>query len=221
MTLPPAVPLALQGRKHGGQQSFGLNTLGRRYLQQSHQHSHYRRGCPLCGKFRYEAEAEVEAEDEVNPCDMSVESGSMRSREVPSEDANENGVLEGAEPATSPCPCTNNCDNEDGNGNHMIGEALLSDEANGNIQPATQEAINETTTTAISAVTDENDNAAAAATPSVTNEEEQPGGSQEQHQDLSSINENGFISMDMSKIIDRSGLPTYEGALKLESSGYV
>ncbi|XP_022232258.2 uncharacterized protein LOC111080757 isoform X2 [Drosophila obscura] len=226
MTLPPAVPLALQGRKHGGQQSFGLNTLGRRYLQQSHQHSHYRRGCPLCGKFRYETEAEADPEDEVSPCELSVESGvnmgSMRSREVSAEDANENGVMESAEPATCPCPCTNSCDNEDGNGNHMIGEALQPDDANGNVQPATQEAINETATTTISAVNDENDNASVAATASVGNAEEEPAsGSQEHNQDLSSINENGFISLDMSKIIDRSGLPTYEGALKLESSGYV
>ncbi|EDW32879.1 GL10115 [Drosophila persimilis] len=55
------------------------------------------------------------------------------------------------------------------------------------------------------------------ATSSARNEEELAAASQ----DLSNINENGFISLDMSKIIDRSGLPTYEGALKLESSGYV
>ncbi|XP_026840756.1 uncharacterized protein LOC6600801 [Drosophila persimilis] len=214
---PPAVPLALQGRKHGGQQGFGLNTLGRRYLQQSHQHSHYRQGCPLCGKFRYEAEAE----DEVSPCALSVESGlnvgSMRSSEVPPEDANENRMLASAELATCPCPCSTNCDNEDGNGNHMIGESQPEDEANGNAQPATQEAINEPTTTTITDVNDENDNASVAATSSARNEEELAAASQ----DLSNINENGFISLDMSKIIDRSGLPTYEGALKLESSGYV
>lgn len=39
--------------------------------------------------------------------------------------------------------------------------------------------------------------------------------------DLDSINENGIIRLDMSKIIDKTGLPTYEAALKLESSGYV
>lgn len=33
--------------------------------------------------------------------------------------------------------------------------------------------------------------------------------------------ENGLIRLDMSKIIDRTGLPTYEAALRLESSGYV
>lgn len=39
--------------------------------------------------------------------------------------------------------------------------------------------------------------------------------------ELSSINNNGVIRVDMSQIIDRTGLPTYEAALKLESSGYV
>lgn len=39
--------------------------------------------------------------------------------------------------------------------------------------------------------------------------------------DLDSINDNGIIRLDMSKIIDKTGLPTYEAALKLESSGYV
>lgn len=33
--------------------------------------------------------------------------------------------------------------------------------------------------------------------------------------------ENGVIRIDMSKIIDQTGLPTYEAALRLESSGYV
>lgn len=35
------------------------------------------------------------------------------------------------------------------------------------------------------------------------------------------LNENGLIRLDMSQIIDHTGLPTYEAALKLESSGYV
>lgn len=39
--------------------------------------------------------------------------------------------------------------------------------------------------------------------------------------DLDCINDNGLISLDMSKIIDKTGLPTYDAALKLESSGYV
>lgn len=39
--------------------------------------------------------------------------------------------------------------------------------------------------------------------------------------DFETLNENGLIRLDMSQIIDHTGLPTYEAALKLESSGYV
>lgn len=35
------------------------------------------------------------------------------------------------------------------------------------------------------------------------------------------LNGNGLVRMDMSKIIDSTGLPTYDAALKLESCGYV
>uniref|UniRef100_A0A182PUC8 Uncharacterized protein n=1 Tax=Anopheles epiroticus TaxID=199890 RepID=A0A182PUC8_9DIPT len=35
------------------------------------------------------------------------------------------------------------------------------------------------------------------------------------------LHENGLVRLDMSQIIDNTGLPTYEAALKLESSGYV
>ena len=35
------------------------------------------------------------------------------------------------------------------------------------------------------------------------------------------LDANGLIRLDMSQIIDRTGLPTYEAALKLQSSGYV
>jgi hypothetical protein len=38
---------------------------------------------------------------------------------------------------------------------------------------------------------------------------------------LDTINGNGMIRLDMSQIIDQTGLPTYEAALKLKSSGYV
>lgn len=39
--------------------------------------------------------------------------------------------------------------------------------------------------------------------------------------ELNALSDNGIIRMDMSKIIDRTGLPTYEAAIKLESFGYV
>ncbi|XP_031617703.1 uncharacterized protein LOC116337362 [Contarinia nasturtii] len=35
------------------------------------------------------------------------------------------------------------------------------------------------------------------------------------------LSDNGIVRMDMSKIIDRTGLPTYDAAIKLESFGYV
>jgi hypothetical protein len=38
---------------------------------------------------------------------------------------------------------------------------------------------------------------------------------------LDTINGNGLIRLDMSQIIDQTGLPSYEAALKLKSSGYV
>lgn len=39
--------------------------------------------------------------------------------------------------------------------------------------------------------------------------------------DFDHLNGNGIVRMDMSKIIDSTGLPTYDAALKLESCGYV
>ncbi|EDW01225.1 GH21318, partial [Drosophila grimshawi] len=84
------------------------------------------------------------------------------------------------------------------------------DTANGNTPDNT---IAATSATDADVGTDENDNATAAATAATTEVATVL--------DMSNINENGIISLDMSKIIDVSGLPTYEGALKLESSGYV
>ncbi|XP_064540725.1 uncharacterized protein s-cup [Drosophila montana] len=192
-TSPSASPLplslqALQARKHA-QAAMRLNSFGRRYLHYSQhhhhqqQHSHYRRGCPLCGKFRYASE------DEALAASASVES-------VPEQyDANEN--LANAEQAA--IEALNQIDD---------------DAANGNVVDSTTEA---------TSATDENDNAEAmevaaaaaeVATATVT-------GNLDANLDIDNINENGIVSLDMSKIIDISGLPTYEGALKLESSGYV
>lgn len=42
-----------------------------------------------------------------------------------------------------------------------------------------------------------------------------------QNMSLDTIHRNGLIRLDMSQIIDQTGLPTYEAALKLKSSGYV
>lgn len=40
-------------------------------------------------------------------------------------------------------------------------------------------------------------------------------------EEIDILNDNGILRMDMSKIIDQTGLPTYDAALKLESYGYV
>ncbi|XP_043646167.1 uncharacterized protein LOC122615260 [Drosophila teissieri] len=210
----------LQVRKPA--QNIRLNTFGRRYLQQSHQHSgnHYRRGCPLCGKFRYEGEV-----DDEPLTALSVESGlniGGRREEVP-----------------SICPCPSDIDIDNGNGNHISGDDLQ-DEANGNFLAPNIDELpqNDVVLFPITAENDENDNAATSDTPSTsdtpatshshseevelaTGQQEQQQQQQQEEQDLDNINENGIISLDMSKIIDGSGLPTYEGAIKLESSGYV
>ncbi|XP_058837716.1 uncharacterized protein LOC131693689 [Topomyia yanbarensis] len=47
------------------------------------------------------------------------------------------------------------------------------------------------------------------------------GGAGREHDTFRNLAENGFVRLDMSQIIDRTGLPTYEAALRLESSGYV
>ncbi|XP_055689002.1 uncharacterized protein LOC129793209 [Lutzomyia longipalpis] len=39
--------------------------------------------------------------------------------------------------------------------------------------------------------------------------------------DFETLNENGLVRIDISQIIDKTGLPTYEAAIRLESSGYV
>lgn len=39
--------------------------------------------------------------------------------------------------------------------------------------------------------------------------------------ELNILSDNGIIRMDMSKVIDQTGLPTYDAAIKLESFGYV
>ncbi|XP_058466732.1 uncharacterized protein LOC131439573 [Malaya genurostris] len=46
-------------------------------------------------------------------------------------------------------------------------------------------------------------------------------GRRESDDTFGNLAENGIVRLDMSQIIDRTGLPTYEAALRLESSGYV
>lgn len=54
-----------------------------------------------------------------------------------------------------------------------------------------------------------------------SNFEENDGEIDNEDTEFDSLNENGLIRVDMRKIIDPTGLPTYEAALKLESTGYV
>lgn len=55
-----------------------------------------------------------------------------------------------------------------------------------------------------------------------SNYEESDDGDIEEEGEFDSLNQNGLIRVDMKKLIDdQTGLPTYEAALKLESSGYV
>ncbi len=55
-----------------------------------------------------------------------------------------------------------------------------------------------------------------------SNYEESDDGESDGDAEFNSLNENGLIRVDMRKLIDdQTGLPTYEAALKLESSGYV
>ncbi|XP_060658407.1 basic-leucine zipper transcription factor A isoform X3 [Drosophila nasuta] len=214
----PPLPLALQARKNA-QAALRLNSFGRRYLQQSQlhmqQHSHYRRGCPLCGKFRYAADDEMLA--------ASVESGLEQC------DDNDNVAsearIEQQQQQQQQQQMTLTCLN----GNQIDAAVVEADAANGNV-------VDNSTTAAedveANADIDENDNAAetptatatataasssAAATTATTATADEAAA----NLDINNINENGIISLDMSKIIDVSGLPTYEGALKLESSGYV
>lgn len=212
--------LTLQARKHA-QAAVRLNSFGRRYLQHSQyhmqQHSHYRRGCPLCGKFRYAAEDETLA--------ASLESGLEHC------DDNDNMVNAEEQPPLQQQQTAS------ANGNLIYYEANA--DTNGNMVDSEKR----TEATVASAVghTDENDNGAARTAPKSSTlstveaaaaEESTPGAAAAAYsedtteanieiQNMNNINENGIISLDMSKIIDMSGLPTYEGAIKLESSGYV
>ncbi|KAH8297235.1 hypothetical protein KR044_007879 [Drosophila immigrans] len=209
----PSLSLAVQARKNA-QAALRLNSFGRRYLQQSQhhmqQHSHYRRGCPLCGKFRYAVEDEMLA--------ASVESG-LEQCDVEGDDNVPSGASVEEQQQQFP-QMTLTCLN----GNQIDAAAEVAteaeadaDAANGNVVDAQTEAA----TAAIEATADidENDNAAAMTTgTSATAAEADEAAAT---LDINNINENGIISLDMSKIIDVSGLPTYEGALKLESSGYV
>ncbi|XP_030387762.1 uncharacterized protein LOC115634274 [Scaptodrosophila lebanonensis] len=218
-------PPALQARKHGSNMATGsrLNSFGRRYLQQTHQHSHnYRRGCPLCGKFRYDAEDALTASTE-SVLDTATTSRdgqtlpSLEHRFVEDDsrhDVNDNvcnlpndgQAVVAEEPAKLDPQMVAETFDSTVNDDDIEADGKTADATNGNAIETMAATVEESGAVA----TDENENAA-------TN----GGDANAAINDLDSINDNGIVSLDMSKIIDRSGLPTYEGALKLESSGYV
>ncbi|XP_017864518.1 PREDICTED: GATA zinc finger domain-containing protein 5 [Drosophila arizonae] len=213
----PPLPLALQARKHA-QAAMRLNSFGRRYLQysqhqhhQQQQHNHYRRGCPLCGKFRYAAEDEAltaSVESVLEQCDANENEASAQhqQQQQPEQQQQQYHQQQQQQPAIE-------------NPNQIDADA-----ANGNVVDSTTEAASATVAD-IDMGIDENDNAAAtsatAAPAATSSTAEADAEADAADLDINNMNENGIISLDMSKIIDISGLPTYEGALKLESSGYV
>ncbi|XP_075167387.1 spermiogenesis-related protein stanley-cup [Haematobia irritans] len=97
------------------------------------------------------------------------------------------------------------------NNNGSSGEVEEPSCSHGNSQIETSPAVTETDTEAATRPTNTNQTTT---TPTSTSSGAAP-------IDLDCINDNGIISLDMSKIIDKTGLPTYDAALKLESSGYV
>ncbi|XP_065368947.1 1-phosphatidylinositol 3-phosphate 5-kinase [Calliphora vicina] len=107
-------------------------------------------------------------------------------------DANDNCAI-----ATERQSAASNNNNNNHNDNTTMDDSLNMPSTSAAASTTTQRTLDPPTTTS-----------SAASTPSVTI-------------NLDCINENGIISLDMSKIIDKTGLPTYDAALKLESSGYV
>ncbi|XP_073811307.1 spermiogenesis-related protein stanley-cup [Musca autumnalis] len=271
-------------------------TFGSRYLKQ--QQNYYRRGCPLCGKFRYESNLSISMESDLDNLEMEGATtgntlqhpacterrdsendkdncgGSEEDIQNANEDLDEDDecscvnsklrklrkskhTTNGADvPSTNHNECNNNNNpnpqNEStSNGNsqeniellpvadmnaNAIGSSTMAREEelpttalnvfaadnssnNNNTDDILEEApscshsnrnqLTPNPRTADSAASNSNSSSpAASSTKSITI-------------DLNCINENGIISLDMSKIIDKTGLPTYDAALKLESSGYV
>lgn len=238
--------LTLQARKHA-QAAMRLNSFGRRYLQHSQyhmqQHSHYRRGCPLCGKFRYAAEDETLAaslESGLEQCDDNENVAHADHQQVPLQQPLQQPPQQQLQQVEQQQTALAN-----GNGNQIDAQAFA--DTNGNVVDSDMTTTEQEAAAAITSAaahTDENDNAAAAtateSTPTIpavaassarettiavapTAEPEVSVAAEASSEvlNMNNINENGIISLDMSKIIDISGLPTYEGAIKLESSGYV
>uniref|UniRef100_A0A1I8NVF7 Uncharacterized protein n=1 Tax=Stomoxys calcitrans TaxID=35570 RepID=A0A1I8NVF7_STOCA len=279
--------LVMQNRKLSTTQANSQTpeTFGSRYLKQ--QRNYYRRGCPLCGKFRYDNEStlsiSIESDlDTMAPSGSSTEAGDSnrnnnlgdpcdRDDNLDCPLTRENAADDGCEDGEDDeCSCLN------GNRRHLRQQTARNSEAlavaivnpNGN-------ANNNNNTTQLGNTNDDKEDdsedielmsasdinanrteAKANSNPANANVmghnnnygPEEPSCSKSLMLqakstnpsteaeaaasamanttpattiDLDCINENGIISLDMSKIIDKTGLPTYDAALKLESSGYV
>lgn len=265
-------------------------TFGSRYLKQQ---NYYRRGCPLCGKFRYDNESMLSISMESDLDNITTDGGSSTAADVdgletqirPDGDTSHNcgtGAASGVENECDEveddeCSCVNahrrparskqmtlrnpeaiavavvnpyqsennnnplelpsgaNNDLEDiellsapdFNANHTAEEkktpvASISsnNNNNNNEEPSCSRSSAKASTLKPSSV----DIAAGATSSPGASSASSVSPTPTSHSttiDLDCINENGIISLDMSKIIDKTGLPTYDAALKLESSGYV
>ncbi|XP_055629974.1 uncharacterized protein DDB_G0283357 isoform X2 [Toxorhynchites rutilus septentrionalis] len=137
--------------------------------------------------------------------------------------------------------CTNNNDNtnnETGQCSAIVrnddDEAKQNEEKNNNLDARAMSGSIKSNSTSIGVAVDSDDNPNCP----VTNNINSPAGVRSAHSrgcrlaadrngneaedaTMRNLAENGVIRLDMSQIIDQTGLPTYEAALKLESSGYV
>lgn len=250
------------------QSSGAAETFGSRYLKQ--QQSYYKKGCPLCGKFRYdqdnisstlsisiESDLEQSGNSEQQKEDNAAENAAVQldnaSSELQHMDDEEENDDEDVDYEEETCSCvkakqqqqtqrkqaskhrnskktyqkldngeqeTNNNNEENHINTSVQHNSRVTAESNSeenqdhvnnnnndsNEQPTTSAAANERNngnpSTTLSSASSTNESCLA-------------------NVNLDCINENGLISLDMSKIIDKTGLPTYDAAIKLESSGYV
>lgn len=245
-----------------------VHELGRRYLQPGGSNVYYRRGCPLCGKFRH---------DVVDTLSLSTESGLdetvLNNSNLSSSQHNNNNSSESltrqsmSVSDTSNNKATNICSqgfNENDNCLDLTNSECIclpsnraanadvkcsnSNDENGNTNitttfncqdvPSTSRAIPTAAgssspihelvaTTPPDSIflpslpaeanvnTNDNNNS------NNNNNDAKAESSTETKNNLDAINDNGIIRVDMSKIMDTTGLPHYDAALKLESSGYV
>lgn len=274
--------LAMNTRKLSNAHSSKADTtetFGSRYLRQQ---NYYRRGCPLCGKFRYDNEStlsiSIESDLDNLPTGEGMAIGTANYSARPNGDSrrlhdyreeNPSCGLEEEEGEDDECSCLNinnnplgqqytsempttttavvsnqNYDNAINNttqqNRNVENIELLSNnnDLNANCPVARMVPSSSTTTSTLSAANNNINNnnehidedspqpstslaAAANLQAGASTSNSSTPSTNTVAINLDCINENGIISLDMSRIIDKTGLPTYDAALKLESSGYV